>query len=95
MTTPPSDPFRLVVAGPAARSIATRLPEGVAAAVVEFLTSDLVRAPYRVGKPLRRELSGSWSARRGTYRVIYAVDDATRTVTVEAVEHRRDAYRPA
>jgi mRNA-degrading endonuclease RelE of RelBE toxin-antitoxin system len=33
------------------------------------------------------------SARRGTYRVIYRVDDEERTVTVLDVAHRRDACR--
>jgi mRNA interferase RelE/StbE len=32
-------------------------------------------------------------ARSGDYRVIYAVDDATRTVTVAVVGHRREVYR--
>jgi len=30
------------------------------------------------------------SARRGTYRVIYRIDDAERTVTVVDIAHRRD-----
>jgi hypothetical protein len=51
------------------------LPERVAAAVAELLTGDLLAASRRVGKPLRRELSGLWYARRGSYRVIYEIDD--------------------
>jgi mRNA interferase RelE/StbE len=31
--------------------------------------------------------------RSGDYRVIYAVDDRARTVTVAAVGHRREVYR--
>jgi mRNA interferase RelE/StbE len=31
--------------------------------------------------------------RSGDYRVIYAVDDLARTVTVAAVGHRREIYR--
>jgi mRNA-degrading endonuclease RelE of RelBE toxin-antitoxin system len=34
------------------------------------------------------------SARRGDYRVIYRIDDELRTVTVMAIEHRSDVYRP-
>lgn len=82
-----------MVAGPVARSLAGRLPENVVAAVVELMTGDLVLAPRRVGKPLRGDLAGQWSARRGTYRILYEVDDEAMTVTVTAVEHRRDAYR--
>ena len=34
-----------------------------------------------------------YSARRGTYRDIYRIDDKTRAVTVVDVAHRRDVYR--
>lgn len=64
--------YELLVTPPAARALAEGLPEAVATAVIEFLTTTLVREPHRVGKPLRRELSGIYSARRGTYRVLYA-----------------------
>jgi mRNA interferase RelE/StbE len=34
-----------------------------------------------------------FSARRGTYRIIYGIDDKNRVVTVVDVDHRRDVYR--
>lgn len=92
MSTPP-ERYALRVSGPAARAIAEELPETVAAAVVELLTGDLLRAPRRVGKPLQRELEGRWAARRGSYRVLYEIDEGALVVTVLAVEHRRDVYR--
>jgi len=52
-----------------------RLSEAAAAAVVEFLLGDFVREPRRVGKPLRAELSGTWSARRGPYQIVYTVSE--------------------
>jgi mRNA-degrading endonuclease RelE of RelBE toxin-antitoxin system len=70
-----------------------RLPERVAAAVVEFMIGPLLEAPERVGKPLQREPAGYSSARRGAYRVVYRVDDATNTVRVVRIEHRADVYR--
>lgn len=33
-----------------------------------------------------------WRIRIGEYRVIYAVDDASRIVDIIAVRHRREAY---
>ena len=45
------------------------------------------------GKPLQRELAGRWTARRGGYRVLYAIDEEARRVTVLAADHRRDVYR--
>ncbi len=35
----------------------------------------------------------SWRARRGGYRVLYAVDEHAGVVTVFAAEHRCDVYR--
>ena len=58
--------YGLLVTPPAQRAL-DRLPERVAAAIAELLTGDLLAAPRRVGKPLRRELAGIWSARRGSY----------------------------
>jgi mRNA-degrading endonuclease RelE of RelBE toxin-antitoxin system len=92
VTTP--DAYELVLTPPAQRAIATKLPEAVAAAVIEFLTTVLVANPHRVGKQLRDDLAGVWSARRGTYRVLYRIYDELREVVVLRVEHRRDAYRP-
>ena len=53
----------------------------------------LLNNPQRAGKRLRAPLEDRHSARRGTYRVIYRIDDAERTVTVVDVAHRWDAYR--
>lgn len=85
--------YELVVTPPAARAIAEQLPEPVAAAVIEFLTSSLIQEPRRVGKQLRRELAGIWSARRGTYRVLYRIREDRREVVVLRIEHRSDVYR--
>ncbi|MGI8731050.1 MAG: type II toxin-antitoxin system RelE family toxin [Solirubrobacteraceae bacterium] len=93
MSKAPKPPYQLRVARPAARAIANELPEAVAAAVVELITGDLLRAPRTVGKPLQRELEGRWAARRGSYRVLYAIDEQAGVVTVLAAEHRRDVYR--
>lgn len=78
----------------ASRRALTRLPEKVATAVVEFLYGSLASSPYRVGKPLKFGLEGLHSTRRGDYRVIYRIDDHQRQVTVVAIEHRSDVYRP-
>lgn len=84
-------PWRVQISGPAVRDI-ERLPQKYATAIVEML-STLAENPKRVGKPLRFELEGRWSARRGPYRVIYMIDEETRIATVLAVAHRADAYR--
>jgi len=50
--------------------------------------------PHRLGKPLDAPFDQVWSARRGEYRALYTIDDANRIITIVAVAHRRDAYRP-
>lgn len=86
-------PFQLRVTGPADRQL-RRLPEGTAAAIVEFMLGALLENPHRVGGPLQRELAGLRSARRGAYRVIYEIDQADRLVIVHRIDHRATAYRP-
>ena len=88
-----SEPYELVVARPAARAIAEDLPDAFAAAVIDFITGPLLLEPKRVGRELRNELAGIHSARRGTYRILYRINDDERTVTVVRVDHRRDVYR--
>jgi mRNA interferase RelE/StbE len=83
--------WHVLVMGPARRQI-DRLPMSVAAAVIETLGA-IASNPRRLGKPLRFELEGCWSARRGPYRIVYRIDDSTHTVSVLAVAHRADIYR--
>ena len=65
----------------------------MAAAVVELITGPLLDNPRRLGVALRNELDGLWSVRRGTYRLVYRVDDDRREVVILRVGHRRDVYR--
>ena len=85
--------YAIAWTAPARRALA-RLPEKVATATVEFLYGSLAANPHRAGKPLKLELAGLHSARRGDYRVIYRIDDHRRRVDVVAIEHRSDVYRP-
>jgi mRNA-degrading endonuclease RelE of RelBE toxin-antitoxin system len=85
--------YELVISPTARRQLAEVLPESVAFAAYEFIIGPLLANPHRVGKRLDPPLSDRHSARRGTYRVIYRVDDSKRVVTVVAVVRRADAYR--
>ena len=70
-----------------------RLPDKIATACVEFIFGPLADNPRRVGKPLRGELGGLHSARRGDYRVVYGVVDDARTVEIVHIDRRGDVYR--
>jgi mRNA-degrading endonuclease RelE of RelBE toxin-antitoxin system len=88
-----NDEFGIDFSAPAQRAL-RRLPEKAGTAIVEFIFGSLAQNPHRAGKPLRLELAGLHSARRGTYRVIYRIDDVRHRVEITAIEHRSDAYRP-
>ena len=70
-----------------------RLPEKVRDAALTFVYGQLAEHPRRVGKPLGRELSGLYSARRGSYRIVYRVADERVLVQVVRVGPRSDVYR--
>jgi mRNA interferase RelE/StbE len=86
-------PFAIRFFPAARRAISERPPEAVAAAVLEFCADALAANPHRVGKPLFGPLNGCHGARRGTYRVIYRIDDERRMVHVLDIDHRADVYR--
>ena len=85
--------YELVLAPPGVRAIRQQLSEAVAGAVIEFVTGALVDNPHRVGKPLRGDLAGIFSARRGTYRVLYRINEDLHEVVVLRIDHRSDVYR--
>ncbi len=87
-----AEPYELRVTGPVQRQL-ERLPEGTAAAIVEFMVTALIENPHRVGGRVQRELAGLHSARRGAYRVIYEIDEEQHAVIVFRVDHRSSAYQ--
>jgi mRNA interferase RelE/StbE len=85
--------YQLVISPTARRQLTEILPEAVAFAAHEFIVGPLLENPHRVGKRLNPPLADRHSARRGTYTVIYRIDDRHNQVTVVAAVHRSGAYR--
>lgn len=85
--------FEIDWASSALRSL-NRLPEKIATACVEFVYGGLAQNPHRVGRALRFDLEGRHSARRGDFRVIYQTNDDRHVVTIVAIDHRSNIYRP-
>lgn len=85
--------YRIELTKAARQALTELLPESVAVACWEFIRGPLAENPYRVGKPLRDQLEGRYSARRGEFRVIYRIFDDRVVVRVIHIVHRRDAYR--
>lgn len=77
---------------PAAVRGLERVPPRIAAAIMEFATVTLPSNPYRLSKPLKNELEGFRSARRGDYRVLIRIDDQHLSVLVVRIAHRAQAY---
>ena len=89
-----AEAYELGMTRPARRAISELLAEHVAVAAVEFITGQLLEAPYRAGKPLRDTLSGFRSAWRGTqWRVLYRIDESKHAVIVQDIQHRSSAHR--
>lgn len=85
--------YELIIAPTAKKQLAEQLPDSVAFAAYEFIVGPLRDIPHRIGKQFRPPLDDRHSARRGTYRVIYKIDEKLKQVTVVGVFSRADAYR--
>ena len=92
MTAEPAQSYEVRFQPAARRAIVQRLPEAVAAAVLEFCDAALAVNPHRVGKPLFGPLAGCHGARRGTYRIAYRIDENSRVVHVLDIDHRSEIY---
>jgi mRNA-degrading endonuclease RelE of RelBE toxin-antitoxin system len=93
VSSPDENRYRLQIVPSAANALSESLPEKVALAVFEFINGPLLENPDRVGIPLRAPLAPAYSARRGSYRLLYLIDEETRTLKVTVVAHRGHAYR--
>lgn len=83
------EPYSVSLSGQARRNIREHLPLEVAAAAMETIAGSIAVNPYRAGKPF----DGFYSARRGTYRIVYRIEEAKHLVEIYSIRHRRDAYR--
>ncbi len=68
------------------------VPPRISEPLVAFIFGGVADNPRRRGKPLQRDLEGRWSARRGDYRIIYRIEDDTKTIVVLKIAHRSHAY---
>lgn len=83
--------YQVVLTASSLRSLKS-VPPRIAEPLIAFIFEGLASDPRRRGKPLQRELSGYWSARRGEYRVVYRLDDETTTMYILKIGHRSHIY---
>lgn len=84
--------YTVEVASPARRAL-SRLPGRVVHAIIEFISGPLAAHPHRLRKPLRNELEGLRSARRGDYRILLRIDEEQHTIVIVDIDHRAHIYR--
>jgi len=85
--------YAILLTPPARRALEEALPPAVAAAAWELISGALANDPWRVGKPLHGPYEGLHTARRGTYRIIYKIDEGKHSIEIRTIKHRADAYR--
>lgn len=88
-----TDRYAILLTPPARRALAEALPPSVAAAAWELISGALAADPWRVGKPLHEPYESLHSARRGTYRILYKIDEGKHAIEIRSIRHRADAYR--
>lgn len=88
-----SNPYRIDINARAERHLREKLPESVAAAAVELILGGLTENPHRLGDALQAPFEGLHSARRGTFRITYRINEEHHIVEIISIKHRRDAYR--
>jgi mRNA-degrading endonuclease RelE of RelBE toxin-antitoxin system len=81
--------YRLIYAAACRRPILRLAP-----ALKPFVKTAIERLAQQLhtGKRLERELAGYLSFRTKRYRVIYRVDEDSRSIEIHYVGHRRDIY---
>ena len=83
--------YAVELRSPAQRSL-NKLSAKAFDAVVAFMAGPLAANPHQVGKLLRHEFEGLYSARVGPYRILYEIEDVVRIVAVIRIAHRSDVY---
>jgi mRNA interferase RelE/StbE len=86
------DRYDVAFSAGAQRDIEFHLKESVATAALELIYGDLSLKPRIVGKPLKYELTGQWSAVRGSYRIHYEIDEDAHRLWILRVKPRGKAY---
>lgn len=86
-------PYAVSLSGQARRNVREHLSLEVAAAAMETIEGSIAVNPYRAGKASDEPFDGYYSARRGTYRIVYRIDEAKHLVEIHSIRHRREAYR--
>lgn len=84
--------FRLLIKASAAKELERAGQKADRRRLVVRIES-LARDPRSAGCEKLSGAEDKYRVRQGSYRVVYAIDDDARTITIFKVGHRRDIYR--
>ena len=68
------------------------LPKAIHGRIRKAIEEKLVNAPVSFGKPLQYSMKGLRRLRVGNYRIIFAIEEAQKTVVILKIGHRREVY---
>jgi len=69
-----------------------RLDRPIRQKIFHKVENYLAEDPAEIGKPLKGTLAGMFGYRFGDYRIIYVLDLGQRSMSVLAVNHRKEVY---
>jgi mRNA interferase RelE/StbE len=75
-----------------ARKQLLRLPSAIQARIAGVFERLADWPSVSGAKPLRHELKGNYRIRTGDYRILFAVNEVNRTISVWKIGDRRDVY---
>ena len=88
-----ADPRYTVYLKPAAERTLKKIPDQTARRRITQAIDGRTTTPRPPGAMTIQGAAGLRRIRAGDYRLIYTVEDTTRTVLVVTIGHRRDVYR--
>ncbi len=57
------------------------------------ISTYLIKSPAKIGKQLKGEYAGFFKYRIGDWRVIYHLDEDSKTITITKIGHRKEVYK--
>ena len=69
-----------------------KLSTSIKQRVKQSIENKLMVDPLHFGKPLRYSLNNLRSLRVGDYRVLYALNNNDKVVSIVSISHRKDIY---
>lgn len=83
--------YRITLARSAEKELA-HIPEPYFSALARKIDG-LAKQPFPAGVKKIKGTSQGWRVRAGDYRIIYEVDERSKTVNISAIGHRKEIYK--